>query len=522
MVRRQRTWRRRVAFDLAIIGGGINGCGIARDAAGRGLSVHLCEMDDLAGGTSSRSTKLIHGGLRYLEYFDFRLVHEALVEREVLWRIAPHIVQPLRFVLPYRAGLRSPFMLRAGLFIYDHLGGRKRLPPTRVVDLARDDVGAPLKHGLFSTAFEYSDCRVDDSRLVVLNALDAAEHGATIRTRTKAVAAIRAGDHWQITLENDGQREVIAARALVNAAGPWVSQVLASCVGLSGREHVRLVQGSHIVVTRLYDHDRAYLFQNADGRIVFTIPYQGRYTLIGTTDHDFTGDPARVTASDDEIRYLCDAASDYFARPVTPDDVVWSFSGVRPLHDDHARDPKAASRDYVLELDGAAGEPPLLSVFGGKITTYRRLAEAALKRLSPFLPKTQRRRRGWTGRRPLPGGDIAVDGLSTLASALGTEFPFLAPAHAYRLAATYGTRARLVLAGARTARDLGATFGSTLTEAEVSYLMAHEWAQTPDDVLWRRTKLGLRFSPDETERLARFMADATAPAMAARAEAGAQ
>ena len=469
------------------------------------------------------STKLIHGGLRYLEYFDFRLVHEALVEREVLWRIAPHIVQPLRFVLPFRAGLRPPSCCGAGLFVYDHLGGRKRLPPTRVVDLARDDVGAPLKHGLFSTAYEYSDCRVDDSRLVVLNALDAAERGATIRTRTKAVAATRAGDHWQITLENvDGQREVIAARALVNAAGPWVSQVLASCVGFIGREHVRLVQGSHIVVTRLYDHDRAYLFQNADGRIVFTIPYQGRYTLIGTTDHDFTGDPARVAASDDEIRYLCDAASDYFARPVAPDDVVWSFSGVRPLHDDHVRDPKAASRDYVLELDAAAGEPPLLSVFGGKITTYRRLAEAALKRLAPHLPKTQRRRRGWTGRRPLPGGDIAVDGLSPFAATLGTEFPFLAPAHAFRLAATYGTRARVVLAGARTARNLGATFGSTLTEVEVRYLMAHEWAQTSDDVLWRRTKLGLRFTPDETERLARFMTDATAPAMAVRAEAGAQ
>jgi glycerol-3-phosphate dehydrogenase len=497
-----------VAFDLAIIGGGINGCGIARDAAGRGLRVHLCEMGDLGGGTSSRSTGLIHGGLRYLEYYDFRLVHEALRERETLWRIAPHIVQPLRFVLPYRKGLRPAWLLRLGLFAYDHLGGRKLLPPTRVLDLARDPAGAALKRGVFRTGFEYSDCRVDDARLVVLNARDAAEHGATIRTRTRAVAAERRDAAWQVTLEGaDGRRDTIAARALVNAAGPWVGETLASCLGHTGREHVRLVQGSHIVVPRLFDHDRAYMFQNPDGRIVFAIPYHGAYTLIGTTDRDYTGDPAEVAATPEEIAYLCGAASGYFAQAVAPADVVWSYSGVRPLHDDHVRDAKAASRDYVLELDAAPGRAALLSVFGGKITTYRRLAEAVLDRLAPHLPEA-RHRAGWTANAPLPGGDFAVDGLARLAGALMAEYLFLTPAHAGRLAAAYGTRAKQILGGARTPADLGTWFGATLTQAEVRYLMTQEWAQTADDVLWRRTKLGLALSESEAAALARFMADA--------------
>jgi glycerol-3-phosphate dehydrogenase len=317
-------------YDLAIVGGGINGCGIARDAAGRGLAVYLCEMDDLASGTSSRSTKLIHGGLRYLEYYDFRLVREALREREVLWRIAPHVIRPMRIVLPYRRGLRPVWMLRFGLLLYDYLGGRELLPPTRVLDLTRDRAGAPLKPGIFRTAFEYSDCRVDDARLVAINARDAAEHGATIRTRTKAVAAVRRDSVWDVTVEDlcSGQRETIAARALVNAAGPWVAQTLASCLGLGTRQHGRLVQGSHIVVPQLFEHDRSYMFQNPDGRIVFAIPYEGATTLIGTTDRDYAGDPGGAVATPEDILYLCNAVSDYFTRPVSPADVVWSFSGV--------------------------------------------------------------------------------------------------------------------------------------------------------------------------------------------------
>jgi glycerol-3-phosphate dehydrogenase len=505
-------------YDLAIIGGGINGCGIARDAAGRGLAVYLCEMDDLASGTSSRSTKLIHGGLRYLEYYDFRLVREALRERETLWHIAPHVIRPMRIVLPYRRGLRPVWMLRLGLLLYDYLGERGLLPPTRVLDLTRDPAGAALKPGMFGTGFEYSDCRVDDARLVILNARDAAEHGATIRTRTKAVTAARRDGIWDLTVEDQrsGERETITARALVNAAGPWVEQTFASCLGLMTREHVRLVQGSHIVVPQLFEHDRSYMFQNPDGRIVFAIPYENATTLIGTTERDYTGDPARAVATRDDILYLCNAASDYFTRPVSPADVVWSFSGVRPLHDDHVREPKAATRDYVLELDAPQGSAPLLSVFGGKITTYRSLAEAALDRLA------LRQHAGWTQHTSLPGGDIAVDGLAALAGALAAEYPFLAAAHASRLAAAYGTRARHILAGAGTLADLGSWFGATLTQAEVRYLMAQEWAQTADDVLWRRSTLGLALSGGEVAALARFMAASSGDQVAATPQEAAQ
>jgi len=509
-------------YDLAIIGGGINGCGIARDAAGRGLAVYLCEMGDLAGGTSSRSTGLIHGGLRYLEYYDFRLVREALREREVLLRMAPHIVRPLRIVLPYRGGLRPAWLLRLGLFLYDHMGGRKLLPPTRTLDLVRDPAGAPLQPKMFRTGFEFSDCRTDDARLVVLNACDAAARGAIIRTRTRAVAAVRRNGIWDLTVEDvtSGGRHTVAARALVNAAGPWVEQVLASCLGSGGgravRRHVRLVQGSHIVVPQLFSHGRAYMFQNPDGRIVFAIPYEGGHTLIGTTERDFAGDPAQVVASAEEIAYLCAAASNYFARPVSPADVVWSYSGVRPLHDDHVRDAKAATRDYVLELEAPPAGAPLLSIFGGKITTYRRLAEAALEKLAPFLPPSGGQRAGWTGRTVLPGGDVTVRGSAVIAAALARDYPFLVPSHACRLAAAYGTLAKNILAGARTAGDLGIWFGATLTEAEVRYLMAREFAGTADDVLWRRTKLGLVLSAAEAAALDRFMAAAaTAPQMAA-------
>jgi glycerol-3-phosphate dehydrogenase len=494
-------------FDLAIIGGGINGCGIARDAAGRGLSVFLCEMGDLGGGTSSRSTKLIHGGLRYLEQFEFRLVREALAEREVLWAIAPHIIRPLRFVLPHQTGLRPAWMLRAGLFLYDHLGGRRRLPGTRVLDLSSDEAGKPLRPGAFGTGFEYSDCWVDDARLVVLNARDAAERGAAIRTRTRAVAASRLNGIWHLTVaaHGSGSRETIAARVLINAAGPWVEDVAAAGAGPQVARRVRLVQGSHIIVPRLFDHSRAYIFQHPDGRIVFAIPYEDTFTLIGTTDRDYAGDPAQASASADEIAYLCEAASAAFTRAVSPDDVVWSYAGVRPLQDDGASEAKSASRDYVLELDEPQGEAPLLSIIGGKITTYRRLAESVLQRLGHYLPARSGLAAGWTATRPLPGGDFDADELPKLADELRRDHPFLGTAHALRLLRAYGTRARRVLGLARTATDLGRHFGATLTEAELRYLVEEEWAATAEDVLWRRSKLGLHLTAEEKAAVEAWM-----------------
>jgi len=484
-------------FDLAIIGGGINGCGIARDAVGRGNSVFLCEMNDLASGTSSWSTKLIHGGLRYLEYFEFRLVREALIERERLWRIAPHIIRPLRFVLPHHAGLRPAWRLRLGLWLYDYIGGRKLLPPTRAVDLAHEDVGKPLIPGRFTRGFEYSDCFVDDARLVVLTARDAAERGADIRTRTRAVEIKQSDGLWRVTVVDSatGARQTIEARALVNAAGPWVENVLSSGAGIDAKAKVRLVQGSHIVVPKLYDHDRAYMFQNADGRIVFVIPYQDDFTLIGTTDRDYEGDPSKVKATAEEIGYLCESVSAYLAKPVTPADVVWTFSGVRPLYDDGASEAKAATREYVFELDTPGGAP-LLSIYGGKITTHRRLAEEALEKLSPWL-RGAKAREGWTAQAPLPGGDFEVTGVPALIAELMGDYPFLTKAHAARLARAYGTRARRMLGTATAMSDLGQSFGATLTESEVRYLMANEWACSAEDVVWRRSKLGLLLSPAE-------------------------
>ncbi len=379
------------AYDLAIIGGGVNGCGIARDAAGRGLKVYLCEQGDLASGTSSASTKLIHGGLRYLEYYDFRLVHESLAEREVVLRAAPHIVWPLRFVLPYHSGLRPWPIIRLGLFIYDHLGGRHLLPPTRSLDLAVDAAGKGLKP-VYRRAFEYSDCWVDDARLVVLNARDAADRGAEIRTRTRCIDARRDGSHWHLELQDtrDGTRSTLTAKCLVNAAGPWVSQVISEVAALQPPARVRLVKGSHIVVDRVFDHDRAYIFQNADKRICFAIPYERDFTLIGTTDEDFEGDPSTVTVTDRETDYLLSAVSEYLAKPLSRAMVRWSYSGVRPLYDDGASKAQEATRDYVLGLDAPAGMAPLLSVFGGKITTYRPLAEHALKKIAHWFPKMRR------------------------------------------------------------------------------------------------------------------------------------
>jgi glycerol-3-phosphate dehydrogenase len=484
-------------FDLAIIGGGVNGCGIARDAVGRGNSVFLCEMNDLASGTSSWSTKLVHGGLRYLEYYEFRLVREALIEREILWRIAPHIIRPLRFVLPHHAGLRPTWLLRLGLFLYDHIGGRHLLPPTRSVDLTRDEVGKPLVPNRYTKGFEYSDCFVDDARLVALTARDAADRGAEIRTRSRAVAIRQENAIWQVTIEDkaSGARSTIAARVLVNAGGPWVEEVLAVGAGVNAKARIRLVQGSHIVVRKLYAHDRAYMFQNSDGRIVFVIPYQDDFTLIGTTDRDYEGDPAKVKASSEEIQYLCDSVSEYLAKPVKPEDVVWAYAGVRPLYDDGASEAKAATREYVLELDTPGGMP-LLSIYGGKITTHRRLAEEALEKLAPYLHGTKASE-GWTAKSPLPGGDMDVLGIPALSAELLRSYPFLTPEHANRLAHAYGTHARKLLGDAKSMADLGQSFGATLTEREVRYLMSVEWARTAEDIVWRRSKLGLRLSAAE-------------------------
>ena len=493
-------------YDLAVIGGGINGCGIARDAAGRGLKVFLCEMGDLASGTSSWSTKLIHGGLRYLEHYEFGLVRHALAEREVLWALAPHIVRPLRFVLPIEKGPRPAWLIRLGLFLYDHIGGRRLLPPTRTLDLARDPAGAPLKPG-FSRAFEYSDCWVEDSRLVVLNAMDALERGAIVATGTRAVAGTREGGNWRLDLASrGGARSVVRAKALVNAAGPWVAEVLGARLGGQSAAGVRLVQGSHIVVPKLFDHERAYFFQNADGRIFFAIPFEQDFTLIGTTDRDYSGDPANVRITPEETDYLCAAANTYFARRIAPADVIWAYSGVRPLYDDGASKAQEATRDYVLALDAPAGSAPLLSVFGGKITTYRRLAEDALARLGPHLPAATGRPAGWTASHPLPGGDFPVEGFERLLSGLIARHPGLPAGLLRRLARAYGTRAAVVLGGASTLADLGEAFGADLTEAELRYLHREEWVRTADDALWRRSKLGLRLDAGQVARVETFLA----------------
>jgi len=483
-------------FDLAIIGGGINGAGIARDAAGRGLSVLLVEQGDLASGTSSASTKLIHGGLRYLEYYEFRLVRESLAEREVLLRAAPHIIWPLRFVLPYRPGGRPWWMLRTGLFIYDHLGGRKLLPPTRALDLRDDPAGAPLQDDL-RRGYEYSDCWADDARLVVLTARDAADRGADIRPRTRCLSARADGELWALTLSG-GVTE--RARVLVNAAGPSVSRVLTDVVHQNDPMRVRMVKGSHIVVKRLFAHDRCYILQNPDGRICFAIPYQNDFTLIGTTDEDYDGDPADVAIRGEEITYLCGAISAWFRRPVTPADVVWTYAGVRPLRDDGATAAQEATRDYVLELRGS---PPVLSVFGGKITTFRRLAEAAMDRLTPLFPGLKPR---WTATATLPGGDFPWDGFAALRDDLIRRYPFLPEPTATRLTRAHGTRAASLLGDARAMTDLGTVFGADLTEREVDWLVRTEWACTAQDVLWRRSKLGLRFASEEVTALEQYLA----------------
>ncbi|MBE7182830.1 MAG: glycerol-3-phosphate dehydrogenase [Methylobacterium mesophilicum] len=500
-------------YDIFVVGGGINGCGIARDAAGRGFSVHLAEQNDLASGTSSWSTKLIHGGLRYLEHREFRLVRESLAEREVLWRMAPHIIHPLRFILPHHRGLRPRWLLRLGLFLYDNIGGRKLLPATKTLDLTKDPVGPVLKPE-YARGFEYSDCSVDDTRLVVLNARDAADRGAVIRTQAKVVSARRDGALWHVTVEDreSGAHDEVKARMLVNAAGPWVDKVLRETVGETDAHNVRLVQGSHIVTRKLYDDPRAFIFQNSDNRIFFAIPYQSDFTLIGTTDRDYRGLPEDVAITEDEIVYLCRSASEYLRKPVSREDVVWSFSGVRPLFDDGASKAQEATRDYVLRLEGEGA--PLLDVFGGKLTTYRRLAQSALEKIEGCLG---RKGSDWTASAALPGGEFPVAGLGAEIARLQAEYPFLGATHAQRMIRLYGRRAWAILGSAKSLADCCRCFGGDLYEAEVSYLMREEWARSAEDVLWRRTKLGLILSPEEAAGLEAWMSGTRSRPLAATA-----
>jgi glycerol-3-phosphate dehydrogenase len=489
-------------FDIAVIGGGINGAGIARDAVGRGLKVLLVEQNDLGSGTSSASTKLVHGGLRYLEHLRFRLVRESLAEREILLRVAPHLVRPMRFVLPVQAGGRPRWLIRLGLHIYDWFAADGSLPPTSDIDLNSAAVGVPLRRS-YVAGFEYSDCVVDDSRLVVATALDAAERGATIRTRTRCVRVERS-DEWTLILSTRGRRSVATARVLVNATGPWTVQFTEMVLRSRKKAPVRLVRGSHIVVPRLFDHDRAYLFQNPDRRIVFAIPFQRNFTLIGTTDNDFIGDLTALAPTRDEIMYLCEAASGYFRDIVSSGDVVWAFSGVRALYDDGRSAAQDVARDHVLAVDSGFRLAPLLNLYGGKLTTYRRVAEETLDKLSEFfVPKP-----AWTAGVPLPGGDLGADTFDDFIVGVKRKWPFLSDEHALRLGLAYGSRVERILGSAQRLEDLGTCLGGDLTAAEVRYLMRFEWAETADDVLWRRTKLGLSFSPSEKQALAQFMASA--------------
>ncbi|WP_026354204.1 glycerol-3-phosphate dehydrogenase [Massilia niastensis] len=496
-----------IECDLLVVGGGINGAGIARDAAGRGLRVLLCDKDDLGAHTSSSSSKLIHGGLRYLEHREFGLVRKALAEREVLLRSAPHIMRPLRFVMPHDAGQRPAWLIRAGLFLYDRLARREFLPASEAIRLAGHRAGQPLKPE-FTRAFVYSDGWVDDARLVVLNALDAHERGALVLPHTLCRDLVRHADHWEAGLVRAGEVLSVRARGLVNAAGPWAASLARQALGAAPRRTLRLVKGSHIVVPRLFEHACAYLFQHPDGRVVFALPYEGAFTLIGTTDVEYLGDPDEVAIGADETRYLCQVANHYFRRQVTPDDVVWSYSGVRPLLEDAASSAAAITRDYCLEHD--AHGAPLLSVFGGKITTYRKLAEQAVDWLAPALGRPAA---AWTAAALLPGGDLfgptpdrrGVLEFDRWVAALQRRHDWLPPALALRYARAYGTRSECLLAGCARLPDLGAEVAPGLYEAELRYLMRHEWASSAADVLWRRTKLGLHLGPLHAQRVEAWM-----------------
>lgn len=511
-------------YDLFVIGGGINGCGIARDAAGRGLSVALAEMNDLAWATSSASTKLFHGGLRYLEFFEVRLVREALTERETLLKAMPHISWPMRFVLPYHKdmrfdsetptsklltffmpwmkGRRPSWLIRFGLFLYDNLGGRKILPGTKTLDLTRSPEGGPLEDR-FAKAYEYSDCWVQDSRLVVLNARDAQARGAKIMTRTKVTTARRDGDCWIISTEdvNTGDTQEFKAKMIVNAGGPWVMDVIQGVAGINSQESVRLVRGSHIVTKRLYDHDKCYFFQGEDGRIIFSIPYEQDFTLIGTTDADHSSFDEKPECSDEERDYLLAFANNYFKRDLSTDDVVWTYSGVRPLYNDGASSATAATRDYVLRVNNDGGAP-ILNVFGGKITTYRRLAESALEKIADYFPNLPGQ---WTAGETLAGGDFEVSGTSALLDKINANYSFLTNQQSERLLRTYGTEVFEIYGAAKSFEDLGEHFGAGITEAELNWAREKEWVQTAEDFIWRRTKLGLRLSKEEQNRIEEFL-----------------
>lgn len=496
--------------DLLVIGGGINGTGIARDAAGRGLKVLLCDKGDLAGATSSASSKLSHGGLRYLEHYEFRLVREALAEREVLLRIAPHIGRPLQFVLPLDSTLRPAWMISIGLFLYDHLARRSRLKSSRRLDLWMSQEGMPLKRHA-TKAFSYYDGWIDDARLVVLNAMDAASRDAVIMPRWACHKVMRDGKRFAAQLMGPGgQRMSVKARAIVNAAGPWAGRVLNQVTGES--DPLRLVKGSHIIVPKLYEGDHAYILQNSDKRVVFAIPYEEKFTIVGTTDVAFAGDVDHVSISQDEIKYLCAAINRWFLKPLRPESIISTYSGVRPLLDDAAEDPSAVTRDYVLDLRGGGDEPVLLSVLGGKLTTYRSLAESAVGKLQPFFPDMSA---PWTATAPLPGGDIPDADIGAFETAFKKDHPWLETNVARRYVHSYGDRASIVIAGARAMSGLGRHFGAGLYEREVEYLLAHEWAETADDILWRRTKIGLHISADGAAALVDWLAQRSPPSRAA-------
>lgn len=488
-------------FDVIIIGGGVNGTGIARDAAGRGLKVLLLEQNDLASGTSSGSTKLFHGGLRYLEYYEFKLVRQALKEREVLLANMPHISWPLRFILPHHRGLRPAWFLRLGLYVYDYIGGREFLPATKTLNLLTHPAGAPLK-SYFTKAFEYSDCWVNDARLVALNARDAVTRGAQVLTRAKCTWMDYVDGQWVVDYQTaDGSARVTSTIA-VNAAGPWLETVLESAEKRQGKFGLRLVRGSHIVVPKMFEHNQPYIFQQTDGRIIFAIPYEGDFTLIGTTDADHIGTADKVECSVQEAAYLCDAASQYFEKPVRMDDIVSKYSAVRPLLDDGSKNAATATRDYIVRWHGDGSRGPLLNIYGGKITTYRKLSEKAVNMVVDHFPNA---RGAWTTHAPLPGGDFVIDGVAAIKKNLRDAYPFLDADWADRLVRAYGTDAAIMLGGAVKVSDLGLGFGATLTEREVTWLMQNEFAKRAEDVVWRRSKLGLRMDADQIEALDKWM-----------------
>jgi len=485
-------------YDILIIGGGINGAGIAREASMRGYSVCLCEKGDFASGTSSASTKLIHGGLRYLEHNEFLLVRKALIEREVLLAMAPHIIRPMRFVLPHHNGLRPKWLLRLGLFIYDHLGGRKILPATKTLNLKTDETGKCLKNE-FETGFEYSDCWVEDTRLTIFNLMDARENGADIKPRTSVEKSNYSDGMWSVSLSNG---ENVSAKVIINAAGPWVDEVRRSAFGVNNANNIRLVRGSHIVINRKFEHDKAYIFQNSDDRILFAIPYEHDYTLIGTTDaeqEDMSKPPA---ISEKETDYLCKMASEYFADAVTRKDIVWTYAGVRPLYDDGASKAQEATRDYIIRAEETIGDGTLLNIFGGKITTFRKLAFSALNKIDAIFdkPKTIQKSSGH-----FPGGDFPIDGFQNLLTTFEKQYPFMEASVLHRLTNLYGTRTVQILDGIKNQRSLGKHFGAGLYACEVNYLMKHEWAACAEDIVFRRTKLGLRMSKKEISELDTWM-----------------